>query len=245
MVYDYADGNYPYNCGELVAPQVVSSRADFIAALPLQTFDAMTVEFTLTKAVELRVAAGGDCDEVVVDGAGRTILDGDCTTADGATFSGFAVVQNGADESRNFELDEFSVSYTHEDSSFEFWADGDLTLWPDGHTEADLHYRWDGTGSEFPGTPGEFIRHQDTVQDGFTLTGKGYVSVIESEYYPVGELCFEPAMSTDNETCYMEPYGTTQMVGDAVVFVTMDGDVACDGCINMVIDGVDQGSVCP
>lgn len=244
-MWDSAEGDYPYNCGELASPQTVSTHSGFVLALPLIPLDQQSVELALTRAVEWRVEAGGDCDPVIIDGAGRTILDGDCTAASGASFTGFAVVQSAADGSRSFEMEELSVTYTNGENTLYFWADGTLTLTLEGQQIADMHYVYEASGGEFPTGSGEFIRHQDTTQAGFNISGKGYVNVLASTSWSVGEMCFEGVYANDMATCGMEATGYANVVGDAVVEGVMDGDTNCDACINMIVDGTDLGSVCP
>lgn len=245
VVWDSAEGDYPYNCGELTTPQTVSTHSGFVQALPLVALDQQSVELALTRAVEWRVEAGGDCDPVVIDGAGRTILDGDCTAASGASFTGFAVVQSAADGSRSFELEELSVTYSSGEDTLYFWGDGTLTLTLEGEQIVDMHYIYEAAGGQFPTGSSEFIRHQDTTQDGFNVSGKGYVNVISSSSLSTGEMCFDAAFASDIATCGMEATGYANLVGDAVVEGVMDGATACDACINMTVDGTDLGSVCP
>lgn len=245
VVYDSAEGDYPYNCGELTSPITVSTHDGFLLSLPLAPLDRMSVELAITRATEWRVAAGGDCEEVVIDGAGRTILDGDCTSSSGASFAGLAVSEGTSDGTHNYEFDEFSVTYDDGESAMYFWADGTLSLTMEGQQTIDMHYIYQGSGTSFPPGEVELIRHQETSQEGFTIAGKGYVEVISSTSWSPGELCFDVSYASDMATCPMEPIGTATLTGDAVVDGVMDGDVACDACINMVVDGVDQGSVCP
>lgn len=249
--YDSADGNYPYDCAALTSPIPVSEGTDILAAIPLQAMDSSGISFAVMKTMGLWTDDPGDCS-LTFDGAGRAIVNGGdegCTTGDGSTFTGMFVQEVDGDVTY-VTFTEFHMDYAGAEGTMTFEADGEFDSTMAGWASADLWYSYSFDGTGFPGSPGEFIRHQETTstwsETSATLEGKGYVDVLSSTSLPNGELCFAPdgVFTSIVDGCSMEPDGTTRLDGDAVAIVAFDGSSECDACFNLTLDGVDKGKTC-
>jgi hypothetical protein len=59
-----------------------------------------------------------------------------------------------------------------------------------------------------------------------------------------GELCIDESRVPE-PTCAEEDVGWTILQGDRVVVALWDGDIACDGCARLFIEGEEVGGWCP
>lgn len=242
--WDQDTGSYPYHCGELGTPYADGTREELFEILENLAFDREGFEFALFNAVQIRVENYGDCDQAITDGSGRTILSGDCVAADGSVYGGFATVQ--ITETENiYHFEDFSFDYVTAEGTLSFDANGDVTLALDGSGDLDIHYSLGSASDVFVGVFGEFERNATMTNTEQGQTGKGWMKVLSSDEVDVGEVCFDVDYVFDSTVCTLEPIGSGSFVGTNLTDAVFDGDTSCDGCINLTVDGVDQGSVCP
>jgi hypothetical protein len=70
-----------------------------------------------------------------------------------------------------------------------------------------------------------------------------YLDIMAHDTLATGDLCIRTALE-EVSGCPIEPSGTVEFVGAHDVLVTFDGDVACDGCGGVSVDGIGEGVAC-
>lgn len=144
----------------------------------------------------------------------------------GATYTTWGLAYSGPDAALTYLADGFA-GHGGGASSFsefreQFVSFGELALSYDGIRVRDGNLDLDGA---WPDSTGIYLR------------------IVEDHELPSGDLCLTSDLY-DVEGCAIEPHGSFRVQGQEDVVVTFEGDVSCDGCGAVTIDGVTSGEFC-
>ena len=172
-------------------------------------------------------------------------VDWDCTTADGTAVVGWGSCSYGSGGAGGCTGHAFGEFRDDGDARYDILEDGSAGH-GEAHSNSFVDYRraiaHHGVHDEgFNGT---------SIRDGWLSTVNGwavadafYLMVIADDSLPTGDLCLDATLE-NVATCPDEPVGILRVVGAQEVTITYDGDVACDGCGSVAVDGVAAGEIC-
>lgn len=196
------------------------------------------VNSVMSRVTDANTATG--CPSLVVDTCNTGVtFTGEC--ASGPITATGTAVNDGCDDGGAWHWSGFSISST--DPTWSFSAEGSAgasmsgSVYEGFEVTATLHhacgdaacsgtYTWSGT---------HVVAQSETRSE--------RVSAAPEDGDRSGDYCIDEALDKV-EGCGNEGVGWTVLHGDHVAVVLWDGDVACDGCGSLFIDGVASGQWC-
>ncbi len=229
-------------------PEAIPECADLAAPFPLATGDDVDGAWAARPQIEVLSAAMGlaqdageatGCPAVIDDSCGAgLVITGGCDEG-GVQASGSAR-NDGCDDGGTWYWQGFSI--TSADPAWSFDAEGTVSAYVSG----DMYVDFDVT-STLHG-----VCAHGACEGTFTWSGTDDISYQESRHQRVtaapagdarsGDYCIDEELTTV-DGCD-EPTGWTVIQGDHTAVVLWDGDLACDACGELYVDGEHAGSWC-
>ena len=232
---------------ELLHPWLIATAADAAAVMQLVTGETW-------QALGDSIAERADdtccscCDEY------RYPDDcvADCETTQGWSIVGqYNVGGSGSSGSASRSFTRFGMAFADGDGSYEALAHGmagtgtscDCGTCCMRNMGIELREGHANTGIHDLGHNGSWVRNGRLRDYNDAPVGTVYTRILASDTLPLGDFCAVFEMSSV-ETCEDEPVGILRIEGASVVELRLDGDVECDGCEVVTVDGRDLGTAC-
>ncbi|MDP2307472.1 MAG: hypothetical protein Q8P18_15705, partial [Pseudomonadota bacterium] len=205
---------------------------------------------------DLNAATYAHADGTCPNQSSTFVAEGDCTTTDDWIYAGTHNWSVSSGGGAYYTFTQWGLAHQAEAELYEAIASGGVTTYvdtPDGPDDVVKYARlfenfrvgFAHEGTYDDGSNGTWIRDGDmfTSPLHWPVSGEMYLMVSASDTVATGDLCAEFDLA-DVAACPAEPVGTFHIVGANDLTVTFDGDVGCDGCGRLAVDGVDTSTVC-